>query len=138
MYLLLFPGPSSPDSPVFCWGTVPGWIFVSCTSKAQAAHISGCPMTAHSQLSHASPALPRPSGPSVLPDHTPRCAICLMNLPGPSCSGSRMFQSTLFQRATQALRIAVTSQSLEDHLYRALLRFNLVIFSYAPQGYSLW
>ena len=72
MYLLLFPGPSSPDSPVFCWGTVPGWIFVSCTSKAQAAHISGCSMTAQSQLSHASPALPRPKWPGVLPEHNPR------------------------------------------------------------------
>ena len=29
--------------------------------------------------------------------------------PGPSCSGTRMFQSTLFQRATEDLRIAVMS-----------------------------
>ena len=138
MYLLLFPGPRSPDSPVICRGTVSGGFFVSCTSKAKAAHLSGCSMNAQSQLSHAPPALPRPKWPGVRPEHSPRWALCLMHFPGPSCSGSRMFQSKLFQRATQALRIAVTSQSLEDHLYRALLRFNLVIFSYAPQGYSLW
>ena len=72
MYLLLFPGPSSPDSPVLCRGTVIVEFFISCTSKAQAAHFSGCSMTAQSQLSHASPALPRPKWPGVLPEHNPR------------------------------------------------------------------
>ena len=72
MYLLLFPGPSSPDSPVLCRGTVIVEFFISCTSKAQAAHFSGCSMTAQSQLSHASPALPRPKWPGVLPEHSPR------------------------------------------------------------------
>ena len=127
-----------PPRLVLCQGTVPGGFFAFYTSQAQAVQIPGCSMNAQSQLSHASPALPRPKWPGILPEHSPRWALCLMHFPGPSCSGSRMFQSTLFQRATQALRIAVTSQSLEDHLYRALLRFNLVIFSYAPQGYSLW
>ena len=72
MYLLLFPGPSSPDSPVLCRGTVIVEFFISCTSKAQAAHFSGCSMTAQSQLSHASPALPRPKWSGVLPEHSPR------------------------------------------------------------------
>ena len=34
MYVPLFPGPTSPDSPVLCQGTVPGVFFVSCTSLA--------------------------------------------------------------------------------------------------------
>ena len=109
MHLLLFPGPRSPDSPVICRGTVSGGFFVSCTSKAQADHLSGCSMNAQSQLSQASPALPRPKWLGVLPKHSPRWALCLMHFPGPSCSGTRMFQSTLFQRATEDLRIAVMS-----------------------------
>ena len=108
-YLLIFPDPRSPDSSVFCWSTVPGGFFVSCTSKAKAAHLSGCSMNAQSQLSHAPPALPRPKWPGVRPEHSPRWALCLMHFPGPSCSGTRMFQSTLFQRATEDLRIAVMS-----------------------------
>ena len=135
MCLLHFPGPSCSDSQVLyegpapvepciscssqaqavqtpqfsVWGTVPGGFFVSCTSKAQAAHISGCSMNAQSQLSHASPAIPRPKWPGVLLEHSPGWALYLMHFPGPSCSGSRMFQSTLFQRATQVFRIAVMS-----------------------------
>ena len=136
MYLLLFPGPSSPDFQILCRGTVPGRIFVSCTSKAQTVHLSGCSMTVQFQLSHASPALPRPKWPGVLSEHSPRWALCLMHFPGPSCSCSRMFQSTLFQRATQALRIAVKSQSQMGHVFRALLRFILVSFSDTPQAYS--
>ena len=93
-------------------------------------------MNAQSQLSHAPPALPRPKWPGVQPEHSPRWALCLMHFPGPSCSCSRMFQSTLFQRATQALRIAVKSQSQMGHVFRALLRFILVSFSDTPQAYS--
>ena len=96
-------GPSCARCPV------PGWPYVSCTSQVQAAQIPKCSMKAQSQVSHACPALPKPKWPVVLPEHSPRWVLCLMHFPGPRCSWSRMFQSTLFQRATQALRITVVS-----------------------------
>ena len=61
-----------PPRLVLCQGTVPGGFFAFYTSQAQAVQIPGCSMNAQSQLSHASPALPRPKWPGVLPEHSPR------------------------------------------------------------------